>query len=106
MKKLILFSALALLLSAMGGCEKDEKKTAKREGKLEIKKFSHTDCQGSPYYVESNIQKRKEEYLELKADRNYLKVKHINALFNCCPGSIRVTSKISNDTIYIREKED
>ncbi len=105
MKKIILFSALALFLSAMGGCEKDEKKTVKRDGKLEIRNFSRTDCKQDADYIGNLAQESKKEYLELKSDGKYLKVKHINAQFNCCPEEIVVTSKISNNTIYIDENE-
>ncbi len=105
MKKLLLFGVIALFLSVMGGCEKEQKKTVKRKEKLEIKNFSHTDCKKSAYYIEKSNQRSREEYLELKADRKYLRVRHIDALLNCCPEEIIATSKISNDTLYIREKE-
>ncbi len=105
MKKIILFNLITLLLFATIGCEKEENKTVKREGKLEIKNFSRTDCKQNADYIGSVAQESKKEYLELKSVGKYLKVKHINAQFNCCPEEIFITSKISNDTIYIDEDE-
>ncbi len=72
--------------------------------KLNVKKFSHTDCKShakSAYKYKS----AKKEYLELSSDGKYLKIKHINAKFNCCPGKIFITSKISKNIIFIDEDE-
>ena len=35
-----------------------------------------------------------------------LSVKHINAAFNCCPGDLTCTVKLSGDTIIIQESEE
>jgi len=37
--------------------------------------------------------------------RGLLKLKHINAGFNCCPGTISATTDVSNGVILIKERE-
>ena len=39
-------------------------------------------------------------------DNNLLKLNHINAGFNCCPGKITCTITIVGDTIVIKESEE
>ncbi len=95
MRKLI-FSTLALLFFTIVGCNKH------KEEKLpnyEIKDFSYTECKPQTYNYYPK------EYLELKSDNNYLKIKHINAEFNCCPKKLLINSKISNDTIFVYQNE-
>lgn len=46
------------------------------------------------------------EYIEYKTvNENYLKIRHFNVMFNCCPSKLTVNSNISNDTIRIFENE-
>ncbi len=40
-----------------------------------------------------------------EATNNKLILKHINAVFNCCPGNLSCNVTISNDTIIIQESE-
>lgn len=44
------------------------------------------------------------EYL-LDKDNYKLKLKHINAGFNCCPGDLKLNFTLKNDTIIIEEAE-
>lgn len=37
--------------------------------------------------------------------RGLLKLKHVNAGFNCCPGTISATVEVSNGDILIKERE-
>lgn len=37
--------------------------------------------------------------------RGLLKLKHVNAGFNCCPGTISATIEVSNGDILIKERE-
>ncbi len=100
MKKIIFFSAIALLVLATMSCNKEENKTIiTKQGKLNVKNLSYGDCKSN------SLKSTKKEYLELIADGKYLKIKHVNSVFNCCPGEISVNSKISNDTIFIDENE-
>ncbi len=93
MRKIILFSTLALFVFATVSCEKN------REEKLpnyEIKDFSYTECK--PQTNKDYPQ----EYLKLKADNDGY---YINAEFNCCPKKLLINSKMSNDTIFVYQDE-
>ncbi len=102
MKKIFLFSVIALFLSAMGSCEKDECKKNIKESELGVRNFSYTQPK---QYVSNAIHIIEKEYLELKVKGHFLSIRHINSALNSCPKQISVTSKLSNDTIYINETQ-
>ncbi len=89
----------AFLLLGIYSCENNEEKIENKENTLSISDFTHSNCKPN---TKSLFGK---EYLELEAEDKFLKVKHINATFNCCPSKLLVNSKISNDTITINEDE-
>jgi len=47
------------------------------------------------------------EYFEFKAcDGGYLSINHVNALFNCVPGELKIQATIDGNVIKIFEKEE
>ncbi len=83
----------------MVGCDDKENSRKSREENYEIRDFSHTECK--PRSKSGNLR----EYLELKAENKYLRIRHINAEFNCCPKELLINSKINNDTIFVYQNE-
>ncbi len=101
MKKIFFLSAIALLIITNVSCDKE-----KNNNSFGVHNLSYSDCKSNNNTKTQKVeQTSQKEYLELKANDKYLKINHINAEFNCCPGKILVTSKISNDTIFIDENE-
>ncbi len=94
-KVLILFLALVIV-----GCDDKEDRSDEQVVFTGVKDLSHTDCKTTTKGISG-----KKEYLKLEAEGKYLAIKHINAVFNCCPGELFVTSKVRNDTIFINETE-
>lgn len=71
------------------------------------KLISNTNCKSNEIsIVESETSDTLSciEY-EFKSGENKLHFKHINVGFNCCPGEISCTAKLSNDTIIVQEYE-
>ncbi len=93
-KILVLFFSVTVV-----GCADKEDKPNEQSVFAGVKDLSHTNCKT---VTRSSVRK---EYLELSEEDKYLVIKHINAVFNCCPKELLVTSKISNDTIFINETE-
>ena len=66
-----------------------------------VKDFSYDGCKNTS--SKSSI----DEYIEYKTvDENYLSVKHVNALFNCCPGKLIVNAIIDSAKLIITEDEE
>ncbi len=100
--KSTLFKTLILsLLLSLGvvGCDDKNEKPNEQTVFTGAKDLSHTDCKTATKSSE------RKEYLELSEADKYLAIKHINAVFNCCPGELLVTSEVRNDTIFINETE-
>jgi len=69
---------------------------------------SRTGCKsfGTPDPGAAAAPTSSEECVEYDYDgRTVLKLKHVNAGFNCCPGTISATIDVSNGVILIKEKE-
>ena len=67
---------------------------------------ARTDCKsfGAPGAAAASPSSR--ECVEYDYDgRGRLKLKHVNAGFNCCPGTISATVEVSNGDILIKERE-
>ncbi len=98
--RLLITTILAsFLFIGIVGCDDKEEKSNEQSIFTGVKDLSHTECKAE---TKAFLGK---EYLNLKAEGKYLAVEHINAVFNCCPGELSVTSKVSNDTIFINETE-
>ena len=89
--KIIFLFGILLTVSC---CKDNENKVIPEDRILEIKDLSYNGCK--PVTNSSDT----EEYIELQTvDSNYLHVKHVNAIFNCCPKEIIVEAKIENGKI-------
>jgi len=70
--------------------------------------IGRTNCKGSGGSVGGTpaAPASSQECVEYDYDgRSLLRLKHINAGFNCCPGTVSADIEISGDTIRIKEKE-
>ncbi len=93
-KVLTLFFVLAIL-----GCDDKDDRSDEQSIFIGVKDLSHTDCKTTTKSLSAK------EYLELEEKGKCLTIKHINAMFNCCPKELLVMSKLRNDTIFINEVE-
>ncbi len=100
------FLPLVFTLSfALASCESkpEIEKLPEVSGKL----TGHSDCKStsrdSIFLVPDTLSCAEYVYI---SDLKRLKIKHINARFNCCPDSLYCVVKVSNDTIYIEEFEN
>lgn len=104
--KTLLFTALALfLLIVISGCEKKFSNE-----NIQIKDFSYFGCEENTSDVVTGFAAVKgfesDEYIEYKANTDgYLHLKHVNAIFNCCPDTITVTTSMQGSNISIVESE-
>ncbi|MCD4833683.1 MAG: hypothetical protein K8R31_07795 [Bacteroidales bacterium] len=92
----ILFLCGVIVFTAFS-CEKDNV-----DNKIfHVKDFSYDGCKST-----SN-KSSTDEYIEYKTvDENYLSVKHVNALFNCCPGKLIANAKIDSTKLIVIEDEE
>ena len=97
MKAKVIYPIFLLLIVGLTSCKKEFPNDP-----LSIKDLSVSDCKtkgGSSNGIDP-------EYITLKTvDDYYLLVNHINAMFNCEPGQITVTIKISSNEISMDENE-
>ncbi len=91
---------LALFLLMGGsGCNRENP-----TGEIQIKDFSYQGCKE----IVTNFTKsaEREEYIEYRAlAGGYLQIKHVNAVFNCCPGTITSDVYVEGNNITIVESE-
>lgn len=95
---------LFLLLGGMG-CEKEFSNE-----NIQIKDFSYFGCKEK---TANNVNGfaavkgfKSDEYIEYRTDADgYLHIKHVNAVFNCCPGRIKADVSVEGNTISIVESE-
>ncbi len=97
--KTVLITMLALCFLMGGvGCDKETSNES-----LRIKDFSYQGCKETKSLLASY---HGEEYVEYKAVAGgYLHIKHINALFNCCPDTIQADVSMKDNIITIVESE-
>lgn len=111
MKKFILFTALLMAAAYLSGCESEDNTTPSAphtspHGAL----IGHSDCKSSIDTNSSDQGKRNkagaiEDCMEYGYEGDTLRLKHINAAFNCCPKEILVETRILSDTLIIVESE-
>ena len=73
-----------------------------------VVKASRGDCKTNKVSGNKSpeITEAKQECIEYDYDENgVLHITHVNALFNCCPDSIKPEIKVNGDSIIINEKE-
>jgi hypothetical protein len=68
-----------------------------------FKLISHTDCKS---FIADSTPKDMDciEY-SYDSTKNILKIKHINAAFNCCPTDFTINVSVSNEIITVTEDE-
>lgn len=101
--KYLIIAGISILMLAYS-CENEKEKTAQLT--VSGKVVSRTDCKSlkSNAVVSASDSLSCAEYSYIEAG-NKLIIKHINAGFNCCPGSVYCNVTMSNDTIVIQEFE-
>ena len=99
----LILTGIAILMLAYS-CENEKEKAAQLN--VSGKVVSLTDCKSlkSNAVVSASDSLSCAEYSYNEAG-NKLIIKHINAGFNCCPGSVYCNVTMSNDTIVIQEFE-
>ncbi len=97
--KRVLIALLALFFLIGGtGCKKETSNES-----LRIKDFSYLGCKETKSFIASL---HGEEYIEYKAIADgYLYIKHVNAVFNCCPDTIKADVSMEGNIITIVESE-
>ena len=94
-----IFIVLAISLFVIS-CEKSPEKE-KINGKL----TSFTNCKSFKNFYASDSVASNYSCAEFTYVNNTLSITHINAGFNCCPGSLDADISFANDTITISEYE-
>ncbi len=96
MKSRTLFIMLLTLLLGVVGCNKQENGQVPETG---VKDFTSSICKGT-------LRAEPEESGTFQAvEDGYLLMKHLNAVFNCCPGQLFVTVTMVGNEITINEDE-
>jgi len=103
MKTFLKIFAISILLAAfISACETITPQTD-FSGKL----IGHSDCKSGELSVVETVTTDTLSCIEYEFESgdNSLHLKHINSGFNCCPGEIFTSFKLSNDSIIVTESE-
>ena len=114
--KIILWIGALLLLTAGAGCEtyvKDSWVLEKEASEVlknapPVEAFTYFGCKKSTNTatVSTKSASEEEEYIAYEGYKDgYLYIRHINATFNCCPDTLKVTASTSGDRLFINEQE-
>ena len=99
--KQVIFS-LAILLLTLCGCSNDESTKGASNGPFSVRDVANSGCKST-----SHTRSEYPECFEFKAlDGGYLSVNHVNALFNCAPGELKIEATIDGNVIRILETEE
>lgn len=99
--KQVIFS-LAILLLTLCGCSNDESTKGASNGPFSVRDVANSGCKST-----SHTRSEYTECFEFKAlDGGYLSVNHVNALFNCVPGELKMEATIDGNVIRILETEE
>ena len=94
--------SLAILLLALCGCSNDESIKGASNGPFSVRDVANSGCKST-----SHTRSEYPEYFEFKAcDGGYLSVNHVNAMFNCAPGELKIEATIDGNVIRILETEE
>jgi hypothetical protein len=84
---------IILIVFTVTSCENKDETNSKT---LEVKDLTYEGCK-----EQKNISDSIEEYIEYYTmDSNYLAIRYVNAIFNCCPKEINIEAKIENSKIF------
>jgi hypothetical protein len=96
--RIFIFAIIAIFLIGGTGCKKETPNES-----LGIKEFSYLGCKETK---SPRASLHGEEYIEYKAVADgYLYIKHVNAVFNCCPDTIKADVSIEGNIITVDENE-
>ncbi len=102
-KTLFLILAYSLIIILTPSCEKDDNSSENTNFSGEL--IKHSKCkERGPISVREDTADTL-SCVKYLFDNNKLKLKHINAGFNCCPDSLYVNASLNGDTIVIKEFE-
>jgi hypothetical protein len=100
----IVIASLAIIF-LMSVCEKEARKHEHQEITGEL--VSHSECKSNKSAEITSGEKDFSKVIFLyKSSEQKLKLSHINAGFNCCPGGISCKINYNSDTINIIESEE
>ena len=100
MKKYLI--ALFCLCFLFTGCSSDESIKGASNGPFSVRDVANSGCKST-----SHTRSEYPEYFEFKAcDGGYLSVNHVNAMFNCVPGELKIEAIIDGNVIKILEMEE
>jgi hypothetical protein len=92
MNYIVLFGIIAIIVF---GCKSDSDKIKPEDRILTIQNSTSIGCKSVSIDDEAG------EYIELQADEgNYLRISHINALFNCTPAIVLHAEVLEGRIIY------
>ena len=96
--KLLLMSAVLTLASASCGNDGDG------DSGIQVRNFANTGCKSVETRGEDGLPWP--EYIEYKSmEDGYLSIKHVNTMFNCFPGELRMSATVSDNEIRIVEED-
>ncbi len=105
MKRLVKLGAAVLITLLFWNCTNDNENISAQP--IEIKSSSNKECKefARTSSKEKSILAPDKTCIEYNYSNGILNLKHINTGFNCEPGELFATVKISRDTIIIEEHE-
>jgi hypothetical protein len=97
---------LLLFICFIGGCETD--KTVSLPDSIYSRIISYSDCKNLKSADPYDELPERQGCIEYHYDPGNKKLflKHLNAIFNCCPGKIYSETNVSYDTLIIQEFEE
>ena len=98
---LIIMFVAAFVGSTFMGCESNDDSII-ATGDFHVRDVANSGCKSA-----SHTRSEYPEFFEFKAcDGSYLSVNHVNAMFNCAPGELKIQATIDGNVIKITEKEE
>lgn len=98
---LIIIAVAAFVGSTLMGCGSDDDSII-ATGDFHVRDVANSGCKST-----SRTRSEHPEYFEFKAcDGGYLSVNHVNAMFNCAPGKLKIEATIDGNVIKILEMEE
>ena len=98
---LIIIVFAAFVGSTLMGCGSDDGSIIVT-GDFHVRDVANSGCKST-----SHTRSEYPEYFEFKAcDGGYLSVNHVNAMFNCAPGELKIEATIDGNVIRILETEE
>ena len=106
-KNLLLVMGAALMLTiGLGSCDNEDNESAKAG--VQVKNFANSGCKNAgTARTRGGLFPGRPEYIEYKAiNDGYLSVNHVNAMFNCEPGELKMQATLEGHNIKILETEE